>query len=99
MRDFILFMHSDAEHEPAGDDWASYFGRLREAGAFQGGSSIGAGECFRLCGEPGPLHDRLSGYIRLQATDLEAARELVEGNPVLKAGGTVELRELPTEDT
>jgi hypothetical protein len=31
----------------------------------------------------------------VQAENLERARELVQGNPVFEAGGTVEIRELP----
>ena len=39
----------------------------------------------------------LVGYIRVQTQDLNAARQLVIGNPVFEAGGTVEIRELPRD--
>jgi hypothetical protein len=44
-----------------------------------------------------PSDVRRSGYIRVQASDLDAARELVAGNPVYEAGGTIEVRELPKD--
>jgi hypothetical protein len=37
----------------------------------------------------------LTGYIRVRAESLNAARALVAGNPVYEAGGTIEIRELP----
>ena len=39
----------------------------------------------------------LSGYIKIQANSLSHAQELVIGNPVFEAGGTVEIRELPKD--
>ena len=39
----------------------------------------------------------LGGYIKVRAASLDAARELVAGNPVYEAGGTVEVRELPED--
>jgi len=47
MTDFILFMHDDVpegQRRPDGE-WAAYFAKLREAHAFQGGSSVGDGIC------------------------------------------------------
>jgi hypothetical protein len=43
----------------------------------------------------GAMSSHLSGFIRVAAADLAAARGLVAGNPVFEAGGTVEIRELP----
>ena len=37
----------------------------------------------------------LTGYIRIRAESLEAARHYLSGNPTFEAGGTVEIRELP----
>lgn len=98
MNDYILLMHNDAPRDQEGraDAWASYFSKLRQAGAFQGGSSIGDGICVSKSSEP-EITRHLSGYIRVRAASLSAARELVSGNPVFEAGGTVEIRELPRE--
>jgi hypothetical protein len=97
VNEYILFMHDDA---PQGGDrsqaWAAYFAKLRQAGAFQGGSAIGDGVCVAKSKPPG-ITQHLSGYIRIRAVDLAQARDLVAGNPVFEAGGTVEIRELPRD--
>lgn len=38
----------------------------------------------------------LTGYLVLQAENLEQALELVKDNPILMAGGSIELREIIT---
>ena len=89
-------MHDDApSHGDRGQEWAAYFETLRAAGAFQGGSAIGDGVCASKGGAPAEITTHLAGYIRIKAADLAEARELVNGNPVFEAGGTVEIRELP----
>jgi hypothetical protein len=97
MNDYILFMHDDVppEHRRPDSDWDSYLAKLREAGAFQGGSSIGGGVCASKSRKSEAITRHLSGYIRIRAASLDAARDLVLGNPVYEAGGTVEIRELP----
>lgn len=95
MREYILLMHSDTASAESGSDWDAYIGRLHEAGCFRGGSVIGAGQSFRKDGLPGPVAAHISGFIRIEAADLEAARALLPGNPAFEAGGTVEIRELP----
>jgi len=95
MTDFIFLMHNDAIADFPMSLWDAYFAFLRERGAFEGGSAIGSGKAFRKQGVPGNASDHLGGYLRVQATDLEAARALLAGNPVFESGGTVEIRELP----
>jgi hypothetical protein len=99
MNDYILFMHDDvpAGADTSGDAWARYFTKLRGSGRFDGGSSIGAGECLSKTGTTKPVTSHLSGYIRVRAESLEEAKRLVVGNPVFESGGTVELRELPRD--
>lgn len=98
MNDYILFMHAGPA-ESAGDrrddEWAAYFAKLKKAGVFQGGSAIGDGICASKSASAPGITQHLSGYIRVQAESLSHARELVIGNPVFEAGGTVEIRELP----
>lgn len=99
MNDYILLMHNDA---PAAQDgraeaWAAYFARLRQSAAFDGGSSIGGGVCVSKAGSAPEITRHLVGYIRVRADSLSSARELVAGNPVFEAGGTVEIRELPRD--
>ena len=97
MNDYIFFMHDDVSQENRHQDhkWNDYFAKLRAAGAFDGGSAIGDGICASKSSVPPAVTRQISGYIRIRAKDLNAARELVIGNPVYEAGGTVEIRELP----
>jgi hypothetical protein len=97
MNDYILLMHNDA---PGGtgdsdDAWAAYFAKLRQSGAFQGGSAIGGGICASKSSSARAITQHVSGYIRVRAESMDSARELVIGNPVFESGGTVEIRELP----
>lgn len=99
MNDYILLMHNDAPSgkDSRADQWTAYLAKLRQVGAFEGGSSIGDGVCVSQQASAPEVTRHLSGYIRIQAESLSAARELVAGNPVFEAGGTVEIRELPRD--
>ena len=98
MNDYILLMHAlpPGSAQPTGD-WASYLHRLRNTGRFNGGSSIGAGVCVSSRGITPTLSTSLTGYIRVSADSIKDACALLEGNPVIEAGGTVEVRELPRD--
>ncbi len=99
MNDFLLLMHDDVPPGAAQPDeaWGAYFAKLRELKVFEGGSSIGGGACVSKSGPGVPIARHLTGFIRVRAPDLEAAKQLVIGNPVYEAGGTVEVRELPRD--
>jgi hypothetical protein len=100
MNDYIIFMHNDAELANADvntDAWTRYFAMLRSSGRFSGGSSIGDGVCVTKTGQARPITTHLTGYIRVQAESLEDAKTLLDGNPVLEEGGTVEIRLLPRD--
>lgn len=94
MPDFI-FLHHDDSPGDGGLDWDPYLTRLREAGVFQGGSAIGEGCCVKKSGAAPEPTAHISGYVRITAANLAEAQELLPGNPVYEAGGTVEIRELP----
>jgi hypothetical protein len=96
MNGYIFLMRNDAvDGERSRDeDWAAYFAKLRDAGAFEGGSTIGDGICASKTEMPPQITPYLAGYILVRAESLARARELVAGNPVFEAGGTVEIREL-----
>jgi hypothetical protein len=97
VNDYILFMHAGTPDEASHPDhgWPAYFAMLRTAGAFEGGSAVGDGLCVSKAGAPGAITRHITGYIRVRAESLDAARALLAGNPVYEAGGTVEIRELP----
>ena len=96
MPDYIFLMHDDSGADEA--SWERYLGKLRQRGAFQGGSAIGDGVCARKTGAVPAITAHLAGYIRVTAENLVAAKSLLAGNPVYEAGGTVEIRELPRGD-
>ncbi len=97
MTDYIFLMHKDAITDVA-DDWELYIKKLQQGGYFQGGSTIGQGECARKGSVVPQISAHLTGFIRVEADSLEQAKCLLIGNPVFEAGGTVEIRELPQDD-
>lgn len=93
---YIMLMHNDGSRARP-EDWGRYIGKLRASGNFAGGSAIGTGLSLRKTGTAGSITDHVSGYILVSADSLDHARQLLVGNPVFEAGGTVEIRNLPTE--
>ena len=93
MAEYIFLMHDDAEADE--DAWQSYIGELQRRGVFEGGSAIGDGICVRKRDARPSITAHLTGYIRVNAENLEQAKSLLAGNPLFEAGGTVEIRELP----
>lgn len=98
MADYLLLMHNDYDLGDRSENWQPYLDTLGAAGALRGGSAIGAGLCVRRAGSVPDVSRHLVGYVKIEARDLKHARELVQGNPVFEAGGTVEIRELPQTD-
>lgn len=100
MPEFVILMRSDVENRAKADDgpaWGEYMSKLRRSGALQGGSSIGRGLAFRKGSSPQQAELSIEGYIKVQAASLEDAQRFVEGNPNYEAGGTIEIRVLPSE--
>lgn len=97
MNDYIFLMHDDVVEAESAAAWEQYLAVLRATGWFAGGSSIGTGECVVKAGAAKGITAHLSGYIRVQAESLDAAKLLLVGNPVYEGGGTVEIRELPRD--
>lgn len=92
MAQYVMIMMGSA----SSGDWDTYIGKLIESGGFRGGSSLGRGA--RICRGRGDGECSITGYIRLEAADLAEARQLIEGNPLYEAGGTIELlEEIPDE--
>jgi len=70
-------------------DWEAYIDTLAKSGKLRGGSSLGNG----IKVSKGLPDDECSvtGYIRLEVSDLDEAKLLLKGNPLYEAGGFVEL--------
>lgn len=99
MADYIFLMHNVPESQRTAEgDWAPYLAGLAAGGHLRGGSAIGGGACFRKDGATPVITGHLSGFVRIEAADLQAAAALLAGNPVYEAGGTVEIRLLPKTD-
>lgn len=99
MNEYILLMHDDVLDAGVANDerlWEAYLAKLRASGRFDGGSAIGPGAMFRKDGSGVGMTTAVSGFIRVRADSLEAAREFLVGNPTFEAGGTVEIRALPS---
>jgi len=97
MADYLFLMHGDSATDEDHAAWGPYLAKLRAAGIFEGGSSIGGGACVRKQGAPAPLAAQLTGFLRITADDLADAQRWLAGNPVFEAGGTIEIRELPRD--
>ena len=95
MPKYILLMHGDATIAESHADWEAYIGMLQQSGKFGGGSVIGGGQTFRKNGTAAPVTEGINGYILFTAEDMKAAQAFLGDNPTFKAGGTVEIRELP----
>lgn len=98
MTDFIFLMHGDSPRAQATEDdgaWGPYIEGLVGRGCFGGGSAMGGGACFNKRGAPVAITGHIVGFIRVTAPDLASATQLLAGNPVYEAGGTVEIRALP----
>lgn len=95
MAEYMFLMHSDYERHKGSENWQPYLDMLSSVGALRGGSAMGSGLCVRRSGSVPNVSDHLVGYVKIEARDLNHARDLVLGNPVFEAGGTVEIRELP----
>jgi hypothetical protein len=98
MNDYMVLMHDHAlESERKRAPSEEYFKKRQASGQFVGGSSIGHGECVAKSRQTRSFSAQLTGYIRVRAESLQAAKKFLEGNPVYEAGGTVEIRELPPD--
>ena len=98
MTDYILLMHGDVTSDIKPSAWDPYLTKLRSTGTLQGGSAVGKGICMRQDGVVPPITNHIVGFIKIEARDLDHVRNLLQGNPVYDAGGTIEIRELPRTD-
>ena len=96
MNDYLLLMHGDGSGEDL-DQWPVWLEKLATEGRLRVGSAVGGGECVRRDGVPVPISSQITGFIRIVAADLDDARACLAGNPVYEAGGSVEIRLLPTD--
>ncbi|MES2070064.1 MAG: hypothetical protein V4488_06930 [Pseudomonadota bacterium] len=97
MNEYILFMHDDVLEPTIANDenlWGQYIAELQASGQFDGGSAIGDGMVFKKNCAASSAPMTVTGYIRVRAENIDAARRFLIRNPTYEAGGTVEVREL-----
>ena len=100
MDTYTIFMHDDADNSRVASSAGArerYFTMLQQSGRLAGGSAIGGGLCVSKAYAARPITSHLAGYILVQAESLDDAKTLLDGNPWLDAGGTVEIRALPRD--
>ena len=71
--------------------WDEYFKMLHDDNHIIGGSALDHGISLKEDSFGDPISKTISGYIVIQAKDIDAARRIMIESPIHKAGGTVEL--------
>lgn len=87
MNKYILINHGVGSTE----GWEQYFAMLHDQGHFIGGSALDYGLSVTGGHFAEPISRTITGYIVIQAKDLETAKSLAAQCPVHLAGGTVEV--------
>ena len=90
---YVLSFRSQAGRRLAAEEearWPAWFEQIRDSIA-DFGNRVGQ---VREVGGEAERSDALSGYIVVNANNLDAAATLAEGCPILQQGGSVEVGEL-----
>ncbi len=87
MKEYIMINHGVGS--PA--SWDEYFKMLHDEGHMMGGSALDHGISVRDGKFSDAQSQTITGYIVIQAEDLDAARKIMLQSPIHQAGGTVEL--------
>lgn len=87
MNKYLLINHGSGTSE----GWEAYFKLLHDRGHIIGGSALDYGLSVKDNIFSGPISPTVTGYIVIQAEDLETAKSLAVQCPVHVAGGTVEV--------
>jgi hypothetical protein len=87
MNKYIMINHGvgSASH------WDEYFKMLHDDGHIIGGSALDHGISLKSDNFTDPISKTITGYIVIQADDIDVAKRIMLESPIIKAGGTVEL--------
>ena len=85
MPEYVMLMKGSA----ASGDWDDYIEKLVSSGKFRGGSSLGNGVSVAKGKVDGVCE--VTGYMRFSAESIEEVQELITGNPLYEACGSIEL--------
>ena len=96
MSKYVLAFRAQPGRTPAADEdqqWGAWFGTLGPAIVDMGGR-VGATRTVAAEHRGDPASNVLSGYVVIEATDLDAAAELAQGCPGLAQEVDVEVAEI-----
>lgn len=106
----LIFRYELPQSEPTQEEiaemesqWCQYFGMLGEKQKLVSSEQLGFES--KTISSSGEVKDdfvmtdgqALSGYVIVQASSIDEAVELGQSSPILKAGGTVEVRDIPMD--
>ncbi|AOS46154.1 hypothetical protein Verru16b_03251 [Lacunisphaera limnophila] len=94
MNEYIVLIQDNEKSAAVPESWDRFFQAARASGLFQGGSEIGRRE---IVGDPQTALStkHVVGYMRFDAPDKSRLLDLLQLHPVVLAGGSIELCELP----
>lgn len=87
MHKYLLINHGVGA--PA--NWEAYFEMLHAGGHMIGGSALDHGIAVQIGTVSEARSKTITGYLVIQAADLETAKQIALQSPVHMAGGTVEV--------
>ena len=91
---YIVLIHNNPEAVTEAKDWSVFFENAKNSGLFRGGSAIANSQIIG-CESASPVSTAIGGYMRFDADDPKELRKLLNTHPVIKAGGALELYEMP----
>lgn len=97
MNKYLMINHGVGARNPEAvtpEKWEAYFQLLREKEHFVGGSALAHGIALKDGLYAAPVSPSISGYILIQAENMETARSIAWQSPLHHAGGTVEVFKL-----
>ena len=92
--EYTAFVYKNANDLTSKEEWTAFFDRAREAGIYRGGYALGIH--YKIGNfEIDELTDAISGYMHLEADDLEQVMALLRTHPIVAKGGSISLCEIP----
>jgi len=92
--EYIIFIHNNTDKKTAEEQWHSFFSLATDSGMFQGGSEIYNSEAMGSKIIPN-IMDTISGFMRFETSDKNKLLSLLDKHPVIIAGGSLEICEMP----
>lgn len=91
---YLVLIHGNADSVPGKEEWDHFIQEAHNSGMFQGGSALGKRYAM---GKESAFDSTqiIVGFMRFDSDDLMPLQDLLESHPVIRHGGTLELREMP----